>query len=224
MQDHGVGKTTLALQIAENIAKKNKSIMFVSLEMADTQLIQKIISREGNIQSYRMRRGTLEDDDWNKIVQVAGELSSLDFNIYSNIRTIQQLELEARKLKNKGKLDILFIDYIQLLKSSNKFNNREQEVADISRKLKLLTLELDIPIVALCQLNRNAQLNEPSTADLRESGSLEQDADNIIFLYKDKEDENIINLKLAKQRAGETGTIQILFDRQKSNFANLFKN
>ena len=223
MQDLGVGKTTIALQIAEHLAKNKKSIMFVSLEMADTQLIQKMIAREGNIQGYRMRRGTLEEDDWNKIVQVAGELSALEFNIFSNIRNIQELELEARKLKNKGKLDVLFIDYIQLLKSSGKYSNREQEVADISRKLKLLTLELDIPIIALCQLNRNAQINEPKLSDLRESGSLEMDADNIIFLYREDDESDIINLKLAKQRAGEIGIVKLKFDKQKSNFINIYK-
>lgn len=223
MQDLGVGKTTIALQIAEHLAKNKKSIMFVSLEMADTQLIQKMIAREGNIQGYRMRRGTLEEDDWNKIVQVAGELSALEFNIFSNIRNIQELELEARKLKNKGKLDVLFIDYIQLLKSSGKYSNREQEVADISRKLKLLTLELDIPIIALCQLNRNAQINEPKLSDLRESGSLEMDADNIIFLYREDDESDIINLKLAKQRAGEIGIVKLKFDKQKSNFINVYK-
>lgn len=223
MQDLGVGKTTIALQIAEHLAKNKKSIMFVSLEMADTQLIQKMIAREGNIQGYRMRRGTLEEDDWNRIVQVAGELSKLEFNIFSNIRNIQELELEARKLKNKGKLDVLFIDYIQLLKSSGKYSNREQEVADISRKLKLLTLELDIPIIALCQLNRNAQMNEPKLSDLRESGSLEMDADNIIFLYREDDESDIINLKLAKQRAGEIGIVKLKFDKQKSNFINIYK-
>lgn len=223
MQDLGVGKTTIALQIAEHLAKNKKSIMFVSLEMADTQLIQKMIAREGNIQGYRMRRGTLEEDDWNRIVQVAGELSKLEFNIFSNIRNIQELELEARKLKNKGKLDVLFIDYIQLLKSSGKYSNREQEVADISRKLKLLTLELDIPIIALCQLNRNAQMNEPKLSDLRESGSLEMDADNIIFLYREDDESDIINLKLAKQRAGEIGIVKLKFDNQKSNFINIYK-
>lgn len=223
MQDLGVGKTTIALQIAEHLAKNKKSIMFVSLEMADTQLIQKMIAREGNIQGYRMRRGTLEEDDWNRIAQVAGELSKLEFNIFSNIRNIQELELEARKLKNKGKLDVLFIDYIQLLKSSGKYSNREQEVADISRKLKLLTLELDIPIIALCQLNRNAQMNEPKLSDLRESGSLEMDADNIIFLYREDDESDIINLKLAKQRAGEIGIVKLKFDKQKSNFINIYK-
>ena len=159
----GVGKTTLALQLAENIAKKDKNVLFISLEMSDNQLIQKMIAREGNVKSYRMRRGTLEDTDWEKIANTVGKLSELKFNTNSKIRNIQGLEVLARKLKNQDKLDLLIIDYIQLLRNKEKFNCREQEVADISRRLKLLSLELDIPIIALCQLNRNASNSEPRT-------------------------------------------------------------
>lgn len=217
----GVGKTTLALQIAEKIARNNKSILFVSLEMSDTQLIQKMIARTGNVKSYRMRMGTIEDDDWNKISNAIGKLSELKFNTNSKIRTIQRLELEARKLKNRGKLDLLIIDYIQLLKSKDRFNSREQEVADISRRLKLMSLELDIPIIALCQLNRNASNNEPNLSDLRESGSLEQDADNVIFLHQEDPESNIVTLKIAKQRAGETGKLAVMFKKDISTFINL---
>lgn len=217
----GVGKTTLALQIAENISRKDKNILFLSLEMSDTQIIQKMIARIGNVQSYRMRRGTLEDSDWERIANTAEELSKLKFNTNSNIRNIQELEVLARKLKNQDKLDLLIIDYIQLLRNKEKFNCREQEVADISRRLKLLSLELDIPIIALCQLNRNASNSEPGLADLRESGSLEQDADNIIFLYKEDSESDEITLKLAKQRAGQTGKVKLKFKKETSNFLNL---
>lgn len=221
MLDLGVGKTTLALQIAQNIAKKNKNVLFVSLEMSDTQIIQKMIAREGNIQGYRMRKGTLEDKDWEKVAAAISEISALKFNINSSIRNIQRLEVVAKKLKNNNKLDLLIIDYIQLLRSTERFNNREQEVADISRRLKLLSLELNIPVIALCQLNRNASRSEPTLADLRESGSLEQDADNIIFLYKENEELDNITLKLAKQRAGDTGKVNLIFMKDKSTFLNM---
>jgi replicative DNA helicase len=191
--------------------------------MSDTQLIQKMIARDGNIQSYKMRLGTIEDKDWNKIAETINDLSTLKFNINSNIRTIQGLEVKARKLKNKGLLDLLVIDYLQLLRNKDKFNSREQEVADISRRLKLLSLELNIPIIVLSQLNRNASNNEPNQADLRESGSLEQDADNIIFLYPEENEEDIINIKVAKQRAGETGKIKVRFMKQISQFRNLIE-
>ena len=189
--------------------------------MSETQLIQKMISRESNIDSYKMRMGYLEENDFKKISQASVSLSSLKLNINTKIRTIQKLELEARKLKNKGKLDLIVIDYIQLLKSKEKYNSREQEVAEISRRLKLMSLELDIPIIALCQLNRNANTGEPTLADLRESGSLEQDADNIIFIYRENENDIETTLKLAKQRAGDTGKIKVRFDKQTSTFRNL---
>ena len=220
----GVGKTTLALQIAEKIAMNNKNVLFISLEMSEVQLIQKMIAKEGNINSYKMRMGTLEDKDFETITQVASNISQMNMTINTKIRNIQQIELQCRKLKNKNKLDLVVIDYIQLLKSNEKFNLREQEVADISRRLKLLSLELNIPIIALCQLNRNANNAEPTLADLRESGSLEQDADNILFLYQDSEQDiqnNIVTIKLAKQRAGEIGKVKVKFEKNTSRFKNI---
>ena len=177
------------------------------------------------VNSYKMRMGTLEDQDWKKIAESSVKISELSFNVSTKMRTIQNIEVLAKKLKNKDKLDLMIIDYIQLLKSQGKYNVREQEVAEISRRLKLLSLELDIPIIALCQLNRNASAGEPTMADLRESGSLEQDADNIIFIYKESEneDDNITTLKLAKQRAGEIGKVKVKFNKATSNFINLVR-
>ena len=220
----GVGKTTLALQIVEKIATNGKNVLFISLEMSETQLLQKMIARDGNINSYKMKMGTLEDEDFTTITEVASKLSQMPISINTKIRNVQQIELQCRKLKNKDKLDLVVIDYIQLLKSNEKFNIREQEVADISRRLKLLSLELDVPIIALCQLNRNADSGEPTLADLRESGSLEQDADNILFLYQEKgqdEENSVVTIKIAKQRTGEIGKIKVKFDKEKSAFRNL---
>ena len=183
----GVGKTTFALQIAENIAKKGLDVAFISLEMSDTQIIQKIIAKETNVNSYKMRMGTLEDNDWIEIVKASGEISELPLQIITNATNIQKIESITRKLKNRDKLDLLIIDYIQLIKNKGKFNSREQEVADISRTLKLLSLELEIPIIGLCQLNRSANNGEPKLADLRESGAIEQDADNVIFIKNKKQ-------------------------------------
>ena len=221
----GIGKTTLALQIAQKIAKK-KNVLYISLEMSEIQLIQKMIAKEGNINTYKMRMGTLGDNDFIKITQTANDLLGYNLMIDTKIRNIQQIEVKSKKLKNQNKLDLVIIDYIQLLKSNEKYNIREQEVADISRRLKLLSLEIDVPIIALCQLNRNANNNEPTLADLRESGSLEQDADNIIFLYygnDEEEEKNIVTLKLAKQRAGEIGKMKLEFDKKTSNFKNLYR-
>lgn len=219
----GVGKTTFSLQIAENIARKRKKVAYVSLEMSEKQLIEKMISRRTRINSRKIRSGNLEENELGKIGQTLGEISELQFTILTKINTIQQIEIEARRLKNKNKLDLLVIDYLQLLKNSGKFNNREQELADISRTLKLLSLELDIPIIALCQLNRNASKTEPTLADIRESGAIEQDADNVIFLYQIAQENNIVTVDLQKQRAGNTGILKLKFNKANSEFSNLVR-
>lgn len=222
----GVGKTTLALQIATNIAEKNKNVAIISLEMSDIQIIQKMLATKTKVNSYKMRMGTLEDKDWSKIAEASTEISKLPINLITTATTIQRIETISRKLKNQNKLDLLVIDYIQLIKNKNKFNNREQEVADITRTLKLLSLELKIPIIGLCQLSRNATRQEPTLADLRESGAIEQDADNVIFLYQENEqEENIVDItvKIAKQRAGEIGKIYMKFNKPNSEFKGVMR-
>lgn len=143
----GVGKTTLALQIAEYIASKGIETAFVSLEMSDFQIIQKMIAKRTKVNSYKMRLGTLEEQDLEKIGIAGAEIAELPMHLFTSARTIQHIENIARKLKNKSNLGLLVIDYIQLIKNKGKFNNREQEVADVTRTLKLLSLELDIPII-----------------------------------------------------------------------------
>lgn len=221
-----MGKSTFALQIAYNIAIKGIPVGIISLEMSETQIIQKIISRVANVDSNKLRTGKLEMLEQQKIAIAEGEISDLPFFINTKTRSIQEIEIYARKLKNKNNLGLLVIDYIQLIKNNNRFNSREQEVADITRTLKLLSLELKIPIIGLCQLNRNAAKTEPSLADLRESGAIEQDADNVIFLYKENESEektmveNIV-IDLQKQRAGGLAKVVVRFDKKVSSFKNL---
>lgn len=222
----GVGKTTLALQIAEHIAERGTETAIISLEMSDTQVIQKLISRRARINSYKMRMGTLETKELEQVGIVSAEIAELPIHLITKARTIQHIENIARKLKNKNNLGLMIIDYIQLIKNKGKFNSREQEVADITRTLKLLSLELNIPIVGLCQLNRNAARQEPTLADLRESGAIEQDADNILFLYQEAESTETvvdITLKLAKQRAGETGKISLKFNKANSKFREVIR-
>lgn len=222
----GAGKTTLALQIAEHIAQKGINTAIISLEMSDTQVIQKLISRRARINSYKMRMGTLETKELEQIGTVSAELAELPIHLITKARTIQHIENIARKLKNKNNLGLMIIDYIQLIKNKGKFNSREQEVADITRTLKLLSLELNIPIIGLCQLNRNATRQEPTLSDLRESGAIEQDADNVMFLYQEAESTETvvdITLKLAKQRAGETGKIDLKFNKANSEFKGVMR-
>lgn len=222
----GVGKTTLGLQIAEKIASRGVETAIISLEMSDLQIIQKILAKRTKVNTYKMRLGTLEEKDLEEISKASVDIANLPIHLITNARTIQQIENIARRLKNKNNLGLLVIDYIQLIKNKGKFNSREQEVADITRTLKLLSLELKIPVVGLCQLNRNASKSEPSLADLRESGAIEQDADNVIFLYQEKEEENgvaDVTLKIAKQRAGETGKVYMKFVKANSEFKGVMR-
>ena len=222
----GMGKTTFALQIADYIASKNIPVMFISLEMSDKQIITKLIARDTRINSTKMRLGTLDEQEQLKVVESGMKISQKPLIINSNLRTVQQIEIEARKLKNKKNIGLIVIDYIQLIKSTQKFNLREQEVADITRTLKLLTLELKIPIIGLCQLNRNATRQEPMLSDLRESGAIEQDADNVIFIYQEEETDEaapVVTVKLAKQRAGNTGKVNMKFRKVYSEFVNIIR-
>lgn len=224
----GVGKTTFALQVTHKIAKNGTPVAIVSLEMSETQIVQKLISKVSNVDSNKLRTGNLNPLDQEKIAIAEGEISELPIFINTRVRNIQEIETYARKLKNKNNLGLLIIDYIQLVKSKNKFNSREQEVAEISRSLKLLSLELKIPIIGLCQLNRNAAKTEPTLADLRESGAIEQDADNVIFIYKENENEepqlveNVV-IDLQKQRAGGLTKVTVRFDKKVSEFRNLVR-
>ena len=222
----GMGKTTFSLQIADYIAKKKIPVMFISLEMSEEQIITKLIAKETRINSTKMRLGTLTDQEAVKVYEAGAELEEKSLYITSNLRTIQQIEVEARKMKNKKNIGLIIIDYIQLIKSSQKFNLREQEVADITRTLKLLTLELKIPIIGLCQLNRSATRQEPMLSDLRESGAIEQDADNVIFIYQEEETDAaapVVTIKLAKQRAGSTGKVNMIFRKVYSEFVNIIR-
>ena len=217
----GVGKTTFSLQLAENIARKGKNVCYVSLEMSEIQMIQKLLSLRTGVNSRKIRNGDMTEDEKMLVGTECMKLGELNFKLITKASTIQQIEISARRLKNQNKIDLLIIDYLQLLRNNGKFNSREQEVADISRTLKLLSLELDIPIIALCQLNRNASKQAPTLADIRESGSIEQDADNVIFLYQENQENDIVTVDLQKQRAGNIGKIELKFYKSLSKFISI---
>lgn len=224
----GTGKTTLALKIAYNIAIENIKVGIISLEMSETQLVQKMIARLARVDSNKIRDGMLTDTEKVAVTEASMKIYDLPFFINTKVKNIQDIEAYARRLKNKEDLGLLIIDYIQLIKSINKTNSREQEVAEITRTLKLLSLELKIPIIGLCQLNRNAARNKPILADLRESGAIEQDADNVIFLYKKEENTEPKNIEdividLQKQRAGPLTETVVRFNKQISEFTNLVR-
>lgn len=205
----GCGKTALALNIMKNISKKGLTTYFASLEMSAKQIGSRLLSSVSGVDSHRLRSGWLEDKDFEKINIAMTELNDLKMIIDDKSVTIQDIELKVTQLKEEKNVDLLVIDYLQLLKSKTKFNSREQEVADISRRLKLMSKNLNIPIIALCQLNRESlKRTRPCNADLRESGSLEQDADNIIFIYAEDEymQKRMVETELivSKQRNGPT--------------------
>lgn len=196
--------------------------------MSTTQIINKIVAKKSKVNANNLRNGVLTDIQIPKVAETFQKISELPITILTKTNSIQKIEAEARKLKNKKNLGLLIIDYLQLVKNQNKFNNREQEVADISRTLKLLSLELEIPIIALCQLNRNASRQKPTLADLRESGAIEQDADNVIFLYTERDNQEanptpIVIIDLQKQRAGGTGQVRVIFDKKFSEFKNIIQ-
>ena len=194
--------------------------------MSDYQIIQKMLAKRTRVNTYKMRLGTLEKEELGEIGVASAEIADLPIHLITKARTLQHIENIARKLKNRNNLGLMIIDYIQLIKNKGKFNNREQEVADITRTLKLLSLELNIPIIGLCQLSRNASRQEPTLADLRESGAIEQDADNVIFLYQENEqEENIVDItvKVAKQRAGEIGKVYMKFNKPNNEFKGVIR-
>lgn len=208
------------------MAKKGVYTYFVSLEMSKKQLGNRLIAAETRIDSHKLRSGWLSDEDFALVGRAAAELADIKMIIDDRSTTVQEIESKAVYLKEKQNIGLIIIDYLQLLKSKNKFTIREQEVAEISRKLKLLSKELNIPIIALCQLNREAvKRTRPNLADLRESGSLEQDADNVFFIYADEEEKEkavmTTELIIAKQRNGPVGTIKLKFDKKIMKFCNI---
>lgn len=217
----GAGKTAFCLNVARSTAKQGAKVLLVSLEMSALQLAKRFCSIEGNIEGSKMRHPkTLAPEDWKSIPYITTELGKLPL-IIDCTGTIQELENKCRRLKERRELDLLIVDYLQLLKSVTKMESRRHEVEYVSRCLKLLSLELNIPIIALSQMSREGQRSaSPSLNDLRESGSLEQDADNVIFLHDPNAKENLsalwidINVIVAKQRSGQTGLIQMRFDKR----------
>ena len=228
-----VGKTAFALNIAQNVATKTEeNVAIFSLEMGAEQLVMRMLCAEGNIDAQRLRTGSLTDDDWGKLTMAMGSLSNAGIFIDDTpgVR-IQEIRSKCRRLKQEHGLGMILIDYLQLIVGSGRAGeNRQQEVSEISRSLKALARELQIPVIALSQLSRGVEQRQdkrPMMSDIRESGSIEQDADIVAFLYRDdyydkeSEDKNIIEIIIAKQRNGPVGTVQLAFVKEYNKFVNL---
>lgn len=231
-----MGKTALVLNMAQNVAiREKKAVAFFSLEMSKEQLVQRMLCSEASIDSSRLRIGELEDNDWEKLIWAADSLSRAEIFIDDTPGiTVMEMRAKARRLKVEHNLQLIVIDYLQLMQGSGKKSgeNRQQELSDISRSLKALARELNVPVIALSQLSRSVesrQVKRPMLSDLRESGALEQDADLVAFLYredyydKETENKNITELIIAKHRNGPVDTVKLFFHKQFTRFANLAK-
>lgn len=234
-----MGKTAFALNLATNIAiYNNKPVALFNMEMGAEQLVMRMLSSQGQLDGYKLRNGRLEHNDWKRVNEAISRLS--DTKIYIDDTpgmTISEIRAKCRRLaSSENGLGIVIIDYLQLINGSAKYaGNRQQEVSEISRSLKTLAMELNIPIVALAQLSRTVEGREdkrPLLSDLRESGSIEQDADIVAFLYRDDYytkqisiDENTSKSEfiIAKHRNGPTATIDLVFKRNTSTFVSMLK-
>lgn len=228
-----VGKTAFALNIAQNVGTKTaENVAIFSLEMGAEQLVMRMLCAEGNINAQNLRTGSLTDEDWGKLTMAMGSLSNTGIFIDDTpgIR-IGDIRSKCRRLKQEHGLGMILIDYLQLIQGNgNSKENRQQEVSEISRSLKALARELEVPVIALSQLSRGVEQRQdkrPMMSDIRESGSIEQDADIVAFLYRDdyydhdSENKNIIEIIIAKQRNGPVGTVSLAFVKEYNKFVNL---
>jgi len=224
-----VGKTSLALGFAHNAAKKHgRRVAFFSLEMSNEQVVQRLIAAETGIDAQRLRRGEIEPDEWGRFMKAASDLSETFFFI-DDTPGVSALELrtKARRLHAEIGIDLIVVDYLQLMRGDFRSENRVQEIASISRALKGLARELNVPVLALSQLSRSVESRtdkHPILSDLRESGALEQDADVVMFIYRDEmynentEWPNIADVIVSKHRNGPTGTVQLYFRKELAQF------
>ncbi|MFC5450619.1 replicative DNA helicase [Paenibacillus aestuarii] len=227
-----VGKTAFALNVAQNVGVRAKeTVAIFSLEMGAAQLVTRMICAEANVDANRMRTGYLEGDDWEKLTMAIGALSEANIFIDDTPTiTVADIRAKCRRLQQEKGLGMILIDYLQLIAGRGKGDNRQQEVSEISRTLKQIARELNVPVIALSQLSRGVEQRQdkrPMMSDLRESGSIEQDADIVAFLYRDdyydkeSEKKNIIEIIIAKQRNGPVGTVELAFLKQFNKFVNM---
>ena len=231
-----MGKSAFAINIATNVAvQSNVPVIVFNLEMSKEQVANRIICSEAMVDSNKIRTGKIEDEDWIKLANASGKLAEAPIYIDDTPGiSIMEIRAKCRKMKLEKNIGLVVIDYLQLVQASSKKNSsREQEISEISRSLKILAKELDVPVIALSQLSRAAEQRKddhrPMLSDLRESGAIEQDADIVMFLYRDdyynenSEKKNIAEVILAKHRGGSTGTVELAWLGNYTKFANLEK-
>lgn len=236
-----VGKTAFALNIAQNVGTKtDRSVAIFSLEMGAESLVNRMLCAEGSIEASHLRTGQLSEEEWRNLIVAMGSLSNA--NIYIDDTPgikISEIRARCRKLaQEKGNLGLILIDYLQLIEGTGR-ENRQQEVSEISRQLKKLAKELKVPVIALSQLSRGVEQRQdkrPVLSDIRESGSIEQDADIVAFLYRDdyyrsegddddepeeQQNNNVIEVIIEKNRSGARGTVELLFIKEYNKFSSV---
>ena len=227
-----MGKTAFVLNVAENVAiKQGITTAVFSLEMSDVQLVNRMLSLESTVDADKLRKGRLDSNDWGKLVEGADSIAKSQLIIDDTPGiSIAELRSKCRKYKMENNLGLVIIDYLQLMSGSGRTDSRQQEISDISRALKALARELDVPVVTLSQLSRAVEQrpdHRPMLSDLRESGAIEQDADVVMFLYrddyyhKDTEIKGIAEIIIAKQRNGPIGTVKMAWIPEQTRFADL---
>ncbi len=229
-----MGKSAFVLNIASYVAMHDKvPVMIFNLEMSKEQLVKRMLSSESEIDSMRLNNANLEQEDWIKMADASNRLADVPIYIDDTpVLTPSEIRAKCRKAKLEKNIGLIIIDYLQLMESKTVNGSRQQEISEISRGLKILAKELDVPVIALSQLSRATESradHRPMLSDLRESGSIEQDADIVMFLHredyydKDTEKKNIAEVIIAKNRHGETGTIELAWLGKYTKFANLYK-
>ncbi len=225
-----MGKTSFVLNIAVNAALRNYPVAIFSLEMSRLQLVNRLLSSESMVELEKMRTGKLDGEDWKKLSYTLGPLSKSPIYIDDNASTnVMEMMSKLRKLKLEKGLSLVIIDYLQLMEGRKKTDNRQQEISEISRALKIMAKELNVPVIALSQLSRAPETrndHRPILSDLRDSGAIEQDADMVMFLYRDdyyneeSENKNVVEVIIAKHRNGSTGTVELAWIPQFTKFGN----
>jgi len=232
-----MGKTALSLNLAHSVATKaNQPVLVFSLEMSKEQLVDRMLSMESGVDAWNIRTGNLSDADFEKIGQAMGTLSEAPIYIDDSPSiTVSDMRTKARREQHQRQLGLIIVDYLQLMSGGSRFGgdgNRVQEISEISRGLKAVARELNVPVIALSQLSRSVESRSPQIpqlADLRESGSIEQDADVVAFIYRedyynpDTDRKNITDIFIKKHRNGPTGNIELYFDKEKQRFKGLDK-
>lgn len=232
----GMGKSSFAVNIAEHVAiSEKKTVAVFNLEMSKNMIVNRILCSQALVDSQKLRMGDFTAEDWQQIGEVAERVAAAPMYIDDTPTiTVAEIRAKCRRLKQTKKLELIVIDYLQLMQGqgNRKSDNRQQEISDISRSLKVLAKELDIPVIALSQLSRTSESRSdkrPMLSDLRESGAIEQDADLVMFLYRDEyynkntEDKNVAECIIAKQRSGSTGTITLGWQGKYTKFMNIAK-